>query len=404
MNDTCNNRNAFVEEIAEFHEFGIPTRVTIRNGIPYLENEFWTRRQRQGNSLHEISYRGCFKSELPEFFITRLTRAGDVVLDPFMGRGTTVLQAVLMERKAVGNDINPLGSMLLAPRINPPSIGQVENRLGQIDWESGKASHKELLAFFHPVTLAHMEALRTWLLAKQGNGTLDNPDSWIRMVAINRLTGHSSGFLSGYTLPPNQAVSIKAQLAINARLGLEPPQRDVAEIILKKTRSLLKSTPLDLCPVNQRCPVVLKTGYAADMNWLGNASIDLVVTSPPFLDVIDYAADNWLRCWFAGIDSTEIDISLHRGQEAWIAMVGNALGELARVVRPGGHVAFEVGEIRGGRVLLETLVWQAAERLEFDRLCVVVNQQDFTKTSSLWGVDNGAKGTNSNRIVVLRRR
>jgi hypothetical protein len=84
-------------------------------------------------------------------------------------------------------------------------------------------------------------------------------------------------------------------------------------------------------------------------------------------------------------------------------MVRKTLLELARVVRPGGHVAFEVGEIRNGRVLLERLVWQAAEGLPFDRLCVMVNQQEFTKTANCWGVLNNNRGTNTNRIVVLRR-
>jgi hypothetical protein len=84
-------------------------------------------------------------------------------------------------------------------------------------------------------------------------------------------------------------------------------------------------------------------------------------------------------------------------------MVRDTLTELARVVRPGGHVAFEVGEVRNGKVLLERLVWHAADGLPFDRLFVMVNQQAFTKTANCWGVKNNAKGTNTNRIVVLQR-
>jgi ubiquinone/menaquinone biosynthesis C-methylase UbiE len=83
--------------------------------------------------------------------------------------------------------------------------------------------------------------------------------------------------------------------------------------------------------------------------------------------------------------------------------VHDVLAELARVVRPGGHVAFEVGEVRNGKVLLERVVWEAAASLPFERLFVMVNQQEFTKTANCWGVSNNAKGTNTNRIVVLRR-
>jgi len=84
-------------------------------------------------------------------------------------------------------------------------------------------------------------------------------------------------------------------------------------------------------------------------------------------------------------------------------MVREVLQEQARILRPGGHVAFEVGEVRGGKVLLEKLVWLAAEGLPFERQAVLINQQDFTKTANCWGVGNNTAGTNTNRIVLLRR-
>ena len=59
------------------------------------------------------------------------------------------------------------------------------------------------------------------------------------MVAVNRLTGHSPGFFSVYTLPPNQAASVEAQARINARRKQVPPRRDVRALIAAKTRSLL---------------------------------------------------------------------------------------------------------------------------------------------------------------------
>ena len=139
------------------------------------------------------------------------------------------------------------------------------------------------------------------------------------------------------------------------------------------------------------------------MPGIPDASVDLTVTSPPFLDIVQYAADNWLRCWFAGIAPEAIAIDMHRTEDAWTKMVKRVLHEQARILRPRGYVAFEVGEVRNGKVLLEKLVWRAAEGLPFARLGVMVNDQEFTKTANCWGVDNGAKGTNTNRIVLLQR-
>jgi tRNA G10 N-methylase Trm11 len=148
---------------------------------------------------------------------------------------------------------------------------------------------------------------------------------------------------------------------------------------------------------------VLTTSTAQSTPAIASGSVQLVVTSPPFLDIVQYAEDNWLRSWFAGIDPAAVAIAHHRTEAAWQRMVRDTLSELARVVQPGGHIAFEVGEVRNGKVLLERLVWEAAEGLPFDRLFVMVNQQEFTKTANCWGVGNNSKGTNTNRIVVLRR-
>ena len=92
--------SSFADLIRDFRDFGTVTTERVEGAIPYLVNEFWTAGQRQAHSIHEVSYRACFKPQLPEFFIERLTSLGDAVYDPFMGRGTTPVQAALMGRRA----------------------------------------------------------------------------------------------------------------------------------------------------------------------------------------------------------------------------------------------------------------------------------------------------------------
>lgn len=389
-----------LDEVRGFTAFGTSTVERVESGLTYLTNEFWTSGQRQANSIHEVSYRACFKPQLPEFFISRLTSAGEGVYDPFMGRGTTPVQAMLMARRPLANDINPLSVLLTRPRLRCPPLNAVARRLADVPWDRKCDVRDDLLAFYHPDTLRHLTILREWLL-KEAPLRAAVPDpvvDWIRMVAINRLTGHSPGFFSVYTLPPNQAVSVEAQQKINAKRAQTPPPRDLVKLILKKSRSLMA----DGVPTAAINPL-LSASLANRTPAFPDASAALVVTSPPFLDIVQYADDNWLRCWFAGVDVSEIEIAMHRSETAWQKMVRDVLKELARIVRPGGHVAFEVGEVRRGKVLLERLVWQAVEGLPFDRLAIMVNQQDFTKTANCWGVSNNSSGTNTNRIVLLSR-
>lgn len=399
----------FLGEIVRFDDFQSETAILEFPGpdfdIPVYVNEFWTSRQRAAHSLHEISYRACFKPQLPRFFIKRLTSPGDAVYDPFLGRGTTAIEAALLGRRPIGADINPLSEILVAPRLDPPPFAAVSERLGELPLEGECETRDDLLAFYHPNTLCQITNLRGYLLAKQDDGRLDGIDRWIRMVATNRLTGHSPGFFSVYTLPPNQAVTVERQRGINRSRQQTPPERDVRVSILKKSRSLLgKLEEPDARRLRETSgKSLLITGSSDDTPGIESDSVSLVVTSPPFLDVVDYQTDNWLRCWFNGIDPRTVDIWHFKKPLEWQAAMKSVFVELKRVLKPGGYVAFEVGEVRGGKILLETLVVPAAAEAGLEPLMVLVNDQVFTKTSNCWGVDNLKKGTNTNRIVLLRK-
>jgi len=193
--------NNFCTFIQQYNKFGRKTdKLEFSNpeyDIPVYINEFWTSKQRAAHSLHEISYRACFKPQLPRFFISRLSAGGDLVYDPFMGRGTTLIEAALLGRVPAGCDINPLSKILTLPRLNPPELSEVSRRLQQIDLQKPVDTWDELLVFYHPLTLQAITNLRNYLLEKEKAQEQDHVDAWIRMVATNRLTGHSRvSFLS----------------------------------------------------------------------------------------------------------------------------------------------------------------------------------------------------------------
>ncbi len=374
--------------------------------VPRYTNDYWTAQQRQAASIHEVSYRACFKPQLPGFFIKRLTAPGDVVYDPFSGRGTTVIQAGLSARRVIANDANPLSKILTCPRFFPPSTGEVAERLKTIPTEGEKAEI-DLSMFYDPQTEKEIVALRDYLLERRETGKLDSIDRWIAMVATNRLTGHSTGFFSVYTLPPNQAVSQESQRRINAKRNQSPAYRDTHRIIIKKTGTLLsRLTPQERENLNHAGQTAqFFTGDARATPHIPDGTVRLTVTSPPFLDIVQYRQDNWLRCWFNGLDEEAIgrQITVAHSLREWEFVMGAVFSELYRITAPGGSVAFEVGEVRNRTVRLEEQVVPLGCAAGFSCTAILLNQQKFTKTSNIWGVDNMTAGTNTNRIVVFSK-
>lgn len=398
-----------VRDVERFAGFGQPsakaTATVAGQRVPVFTNEFWTSKQRAAHSLHEISYRACFKPQLPRFFIERLSQPGEVVFDPFMGRGTTLLEAALLGRTPWGCDLNPLCTALVRPRLTPPTLEAVAARLRAVRFDLEVEQPETLHVFYHPATLWEICALRHYLSARRSDGDFDAVDGWIQMVALNRLTGHSAGFFSVYTLPPNQAVSLDSQRRINSRLKQTPPRREVPRLILAKTASLLSDCTEDQCISLAKAGRSARvfTGDAERAAALAGESVVLAVTSPPFLNVVDYAADNWLRNWFLGLPADAVSSAIHPKLFDWQAKMRRVFDELHRVLRPGGHVAFEVGEVNARRVNLEDAVFPIGLEAGFEPVLLLINRQRFTKTANCWGVTNNAKGTNTNRVVVFRK-
>ena len=370
------------------------------------EKEFWTNKQRQACSIHEVSYRACFKPQLPKYFIEKFTKEGETVYDPFGGRGTTAIEAALSGRNFITNDINPLSTLFVIGRLNPPTIEEITDRLYE-EIKSGTETDKiDLSMFYEYETFREVNDLRNYFIEKKIKNYV-NVDHWIRMVATNRLTGHSKGFFSVYTLPPNQATSAKRQIQINLKRNQIPEYKDTKEIIIKKSKQLLRNISdqqIENLDKVRHSSIILQTD-ASKTKQIPSNTVKLTVTSPPFLDIVNYAQDNWLRCWFNNIDLKNLSkkITMSKNIEDWSDKMNEVFKELNRISKAKGIVAFEVGEIRNGKIKLEDHIIPIAENNGFKIKEIMINKQNFTKTSNIWGVSNNKSGTNTNRIVLLEK-
>jgi len=78
----------------------------------------WSFKDRGNWATHNGSYRGNWSPYIPRNIILRYSKEGDVVLDQFVGSGTTLIEAGLLNRKSIGIDINPKALNITKKNIN----------------------------------------------------------------------------------------------------------------------------------------------------------------------------------------------------------------------------------------------------------------------------------------------
>jgi DNA modification methylase len=75
--------------------------------IPLEYTTVWSFPKRGSWATHNSKYRGNFAPQIARNIIEMYSEKGDTILDPMVGAGTTLIEAKLLSRNALGMDINP---------------------------------------------------------------------------------------------------------------------------------------------------------------------------------------------------------------------------------------------------------------------------------------------------------
>jgi hypothetical protein len=409
-----------------------------------IEPEWKDQARLWGHSLHPMcSYLASFPASLAHAFIARYTRPGDVVLDPFSGRGTAPLQAIAEGRIGVGNDLNPLAHVLTAAKLEPATPAEARTRLTalRLAWAadapawlalaqqvkthpghpsalvpmagSGRgpdarteAVPDEVALAFHPRTLAQVLLLRSHL---RGD---DRTDRFLLGALAGILHGKTASYLS--TIMPNTfSMAPRYVCDYVARTGYEPPARDAFDALAAKLDRLYRQ-PLpaptgialhgDARTAGRRARAALRAHGLPDR-------ARLVITSPPYLRVLKYGYYNWLRTWLLGFDAAVIDAELdaaHR-REPYLVFLREVLADLRPALTDDGIAVVVIGDVEMDRgkpsdegIGLAERAWEQAALPAGYRLAGVVRDEVAAnrKMTRLWGEQAG-RATKTDRILVL---
>ncbi|MEM1947090.1 MAG: DNA methyltransferase [Candidatus Caldarchaeum sp.] len=321
-----------------------------------------------GSSLHRIMSRtGSFPPALARWVVEKFSDRGQVVLDPFSGKGTAPLEACLSGRVGVGNDLAPEAYVVTRAKVNPVVLREVRrwveeaSKLMRPDTVSTYDVDEDVRVFFHPQTLKQILAVRELLLQAE-----DDVSNFVKALMLGILHGSSEISLS---LPCSHSFSMAPgyirRYARHHRL--KKPVRNVLACLLRKAEMVLAD---GLPPVRGACfnTDALKLPLADE-------SVDLIVTSPPYFNIQTYAWDNWLRLWFLGHDYREVGRKLFGTQsvERYVGFMEKAMAEMYRVLKDDRFCVLVVGEVRlGGRVIdMAELLVNPAEKAGFTAKTVI---------------------------------
>jgi site-specific DNA-methyltransferase (adenine-specific) len=344
-----------------------------------------------------------FPPAIPHFFVNWLTKPGDVVYDPFSGRGTTALEACLSGRIGLGSDANPLAHILTGAKVDAPEIAPLLARVRDLRACRGEGDtdivpdHVRML--FSRPTLSRLVWLREVL------NLADRSDRFLMATLLGILHGGANrdGTTRGLSISmPNTFSMAPGYVRRYIRdHNLRPPAVD----------------PLDALEARIARLPHPGAGYRSGLAWLQNATarhewpkgVDraaLVFTSPPYLQVILYGKFNWIRLWMLGAEPKAVDEVLFTSSslDRYVEFMSDVLINLRRNVRDDGYVCMVIGDVqRGERVLklAEYVARHCIPKTDLVKLGTVVDRLPVQhKVSRIWKSQRG-RATKTDRILIL---
>ena len=273
--------------------------------------------------------------------ILEFTTEGETIFEPFAGAGTIALEAFAQRRNVICSDLNPYAVLLTRAKLYPPrdcrrALESFANRFGEVqDWLSpatGPTAPHWIRKFFHPRTLREAIALSE-LLRERG-------DYFLTACLMGILHHQRPGFLS---FPSNHLVPYlltrKYPRADFADLYAYRPVRPRMEA---KVLRAYRNFPRFDYNLTRKC-------YHLDAMKvpLPEHSIDAVITSPPYMDNLDYYRDNRLRLWFLGIHDYHSLQSESPRPGAFNEFMFQFFKKIYKALVYGGYCVLVLGDVTG---------------------------------------------------------
>ena len=288
---------------------------------------------------------GRYYAMFPAPFVTSavktFTERGDVVMDPFSGRGNAPFLAAAMGRPTVAVDILPVAWLFTTAKLDPsPSVDRVLARLRDVQRAVEPHDRRSRSEF---ESMAWAPAVRGFLRAarRQLNWRESRADRTLAAFVTLHMQDSVSNGLSN-RLSPTVAHSPTYAVRWWTRRGLlEPPRTDPVAFLDDRIRRRYAFG------IPELARAITRLGDAREeLEELPRHDVKLLITSPPYHDVTDYWNDQWIRLWLLGADMRKNwkRTQKHSNRAAYRSLISDVLSRARRHVRDDGVVVVRCGD------------------------------------------------------------
>lgn len=244
-------------------------------------------------------YPATFIPPIPKCLIALLTRPGQVVLDPFGGKGTTAVETVKQNRIPIYNDLNPFAAEVTQAIFHAMIIcledsGALNSEEDELEQSVLKLDELESFVYEHGISkdvfewYDHNTLCEILSIVNMMNKSSDCnvPIYFVRKLALSSILKQASSQPGHFTYITDNCKPGMLVYKNAKKMYLERVQQIVLAVQDMNKQYLLTNPDRQLSSIAQTAKIV--AGDARNLDWVKNESVNLVLTSPPYLCAQDY--------------------------------------------------------------------------------------------------------------------
>jgi len=331
-----------------------------------------------------------FVPQIPNQIIEQYSKEGDTVLDPFVGSGTTLTEASLLNRNGIGIDLNPVA--VLSTKVKTSVLKNKDKKLvldflKKIEFESIKNYNDFLKENFDDTNVPKWNNLDHWFLpfVIKELSALKNIITKINNTKVRNFL--LLGF-SNVIIPISNQDSETRYVAVSKQIK----KMDLFVLFIKKINSMLKRND-DYALQRSNSKIKVYHDDARKLSKVDDKSVNLILTSPPYLNTFDYYLYHKSRIHWLGFEPSEVrksEIGCHHtankfdiGYPKYMNALSSIFSEFNRVLTDNGHIFIVIGDamLESVRVNALSVVEELAKENNF-KIISVTDQKLKTSTRS----------------------